>query len=65
MAQSKKGHNSWNIFNFFSKVNQVIFLSLPIYSLSYEALAPTVFEIYADKGKCLNLQRAITHAQKQ
>ena len=33
-------------FRIYSKVNQVIFLSLPIYASSNEALAPTVFEIF-------------------
>ena len=50
--QSTKGHNSWIFcFRIYSKVNQVIFSSLPIYSLSYEALAPTVFEIFCWQGK--------------
>ena len=51
MAQSTKGHNSWNIFRIYSKVYKVIFSSLPIYSSSYEALAPTVFEIFCRQGK--------------
>ena len=51
MAQSTKGYNSWNIFLNLFKVNQVIFSSLPIYSSSYEALAPTVFEILCWQGK--------------
>ena len=47
---------------YLSKVNQVIFSSLPIYSSSYEALAPTGFlDILLTMEKRPNLQRAITH----
>ena len=50
-AQSLKGHNSWNIFRIYSKDNQII-SSLPIYSSSYEALAPTFFfHIFCWQGK--------------
>ena len=50
------------LFRIYSKVYQAIYSSLPIYSSSFKAPASVVFEIYfADKGKCPNLQRAITH----
>ena len=51
---------------FYSKVNQVIFSSLPICSSCFKALALTFMSnsflrYFADKAKCLNLQRAIIH----
>ena len=49
-------------FRIYSKVNLVIYLSLPFNSPRFKALAATVFELYfADKVKCPKLQRAITH----
>ena len=38
-------------FRIYSKVNQVIYSSLSINSPSFKALAPTVFEIFAEKVK--------------
>ena len=64
MTQSTKDHNSEleTLFGIYSKVNKVIFSSQPIYSLSNEALAPTVFlRYYAEKGKMSKLKRAIIH----
>ena len=47
---------------FYSKVNQIVYSSLPIYSSSFKVLAPTVFEIFCWQGKNVQkLQRAITH----
>ena len=41
-------------------------LQLANFTLGYKALARTVFfRYFADKGKCPNLQKDITHAQKQ
>ena len=45
-AQSSKGHNSWSIFRIYSKVNQVIYSSIPICSPGFKALASIVFEIF-------------------
>ena len=36
-------------FRIYSKVNKVIYLSLPIYSLGFKALASIVFEIFCCK----------------
>ena len=46
MPKMTKGHNSRLIY---SKVNQVIYSSLPIYSLSFKPLASIVIEIFVDK----------------
>ena len=46
MPKFTKGHNSRNIFRIYLKVNQVIFSSLPIYSLSFKAAALIIFEIF-------------------
>ena len=49
-------------FKISSKVNQVVYSSLPVYSSSFKALAPTVFEIFCWQGKnAPNYKRAITH----
>ena len=48
------------LFRIYSKVNQVIYSSLPINSLSFKAPVPTV-RYFADKVKCPKLQRAISH----
>ena len=52
MPKITKGHNSRSIFQIYSKVNQVVYSSLPVYSPSFTTLALTVFYIYfADKVK--------------
>ena len=56
MAQSTKAITPEIFFSVF-KVNQVIFSSLPIYSSSYEALAPTVFKIFCWQGKMPKLTK--------
>ena len=48
-------------FRIYSKVNQITYLSLPIYSSSFKALALIVFEIFCSQGQYLALQRVITH----
>ena len=46
MPKVTKGHNAGSIFqNLFKKVYEVIYSSMPIYSLSFNALALIVFEI--------------------
>ena len=45
MPQITKGHNSRSIFQKFLQ-NQVVYSSLPVYSSSFKALTPTVFEIF-------------------
>ena len=71
-AQFTKGHYSWNIFRMYSKLNQVIYSSLPINKTSFKALAPTgisfffffffffFYRFFADKVKYPNVQRVIT-----
>ena len=44
-------------FRIYSKVNQIIFSLLPIYSSSYEVLAQTVFEIFSWQGKNAQLYK--------
>ena len=51
MPNITKGHNSRSIFENFSKVNQVVYSSLPVYSSSFKALAPMVFEVCCLQGK--------------
>ena len=57
MAQSTKAITPEIFFQNLFKVNQVIFSSLPIYSSSYEALAPTVFKIFCWQGKMPKLTK--------
>ena len=52
-----KGHNLRSIFRTYSKVNQVIYSLLPIYSSNFKALASTVF---ADNISFIFFQRVIT-----
>ena len=40
------GHNSYSNFRIYSKVNQVIYSSIPIYSPGFKALASIAFEIF-------------------
>ena len=46
MPKITKGHNSRSIFKISSKVNQVVYSSLPVYSSSFKALASIVSEIF-------------------
>ena len=50
MPKMTKGHNTRSTcsssFRIYSKVNQVIYSLLPIYSLNFKALATIVFEIF-------------------
>ena len=55
-----KGHNSWSNFRIYSKVNQVFYSSLPVYSSSFKALASIVFEIFCWQDRIYIFQRAIT-----
>ena len=41
-----KGHNSWSIFKIYSKVNQVIYSPLPVYSPGFKTLPWIVLEIF-------------------
>ena len=43
MAQSKKGHNSLAFFRIYSKVNQVIYSSLPIYFIKFQGTSFSSF----------------------
>ena len=45
MLKMTRGHKIV-LFRIYSKVNQVIYSSLPIYSLNFKALASIVFEIF-------------------
>ena len=46
MPKITKGHNSEVFFKISSKVIQVVYSSLPVYSSSFKALASIVFEIF-------------------
>ena len=46
MPKMTKGHNSRSTFQNLSKVNQVIYSSIPIYSPGFKALASIAFEIF-------------------
>ena len=46
MPKMTKGHNSRSNFSIYPKVNQVIYLSLLIYSSNFKALASIDFEIF-------------------
>ena len=61
-AKITKGHYSRSIFKISSKVNQVVYSSLPVYSSSFKALASIDFEIFCWQVKnAQNSQRAITY----
>ena len=45
-AQNERAITQEVLFRIYSKVNQVIYSSLPIYSLNFKALATIVFEIF-------------------
>ena len=51
MSKITKSHNPRSIFQNLLKVYQVIYLVLPIYSLSFKATASIVFLDFADKVK--------------
>ena len=48
-------------FRIYSKVNQVIYSSLPINLPSFKALAPTIFSYFADKVKMPNITKGHNH----
>ena len=45
-------------FKIYAKVNQVMYLSLPINLLSLKSLAPTAFEIFCRQGKMPKFTKA-------
>ena len=46
MSKITKCHNSAVFFKIYSKINKVVYSSLPVHSLSFKALASIVFEIF-------------------
>ena len=46
MPKITKGHNSRSIFQISSNINQVVYSLPQVYSSSFKALAPTVFDIF-------------------
>ena len=60
MPKMTKGHNSRNTFQIYAKVNQVIYSSLPIFSLNFKALAPIFLRYFAEKFPSIYFQRTIT-----
>ena len=48
------------LFRIYSKVNQVIYSSLPIYFLNFKALSSIVLRYFADKTSSIFFERAVT-----
>ena len=60
MPKITKDHNSWSFFKTYSKVNHVVYPSLPIYFSSFKALALIVCEIFCWQDSIYIFQRAVT-----